>query len=114
MIKNEGPILIAHIRALAIQRRGIVIRPEDIEQMIVTNDGGIEFHLHDFGMPGRVAANIFIGWIFGPAAGVTDSGIDHSGNGAKSRLDSPKTAGAKRSFFRRHVFTIMLDVRRRK
>ena len=75
MIKNNGPILVAHIGPLAIQRGRIVIRPEDIEKLIVADDRRIELHLHHFGVPGVVTADIFVGRILGCAAGISNGGF---------------------------------------
>ena len=102
MIKNHGPILIADIGSLAIQRGGIVIRPENIQQLIVTHDSRIEFHLHNFGVTGRMTAHIFVSGVLGFAAGVTDQGLFHTRNRAKSRFHAPETSRTKSCLFRRH------------
>ena len=106
VIKNHGTILVADIGSLAIQRGRIVIRPEDVEELIVTDDGRIELHLHHFGVPGVVAADIFVGRIFRRAARVSDGCIGHPASGPEGRFDAPETTGAKCRFFCRHVVTI--------
>ena len=60
----------ADIGSLPIQRRRIVIGPENIEQLFVTNDRRIELDLDNFGMSGLIGANIFVGRIFRVAAGI--------------------------------------------
>src|SRR5688500_11571819 len=67
MVKNNGAILIAHVGSLAIQRGWIVVRPKDVEELIVTDSGWIEFYLHHFGMTGLVAADISVSRILGGA-----------------------------------------------
>ena len=69
VIKNHRTILVADIGPLTIQGGRIVIRPEDIQELIVTNDRRIELHLHDFGMPGAVSTHLLVGRIFRCAAG---------------------------------------------
>src|SRR5438045_2004234 len=102
MIKNHGPILIADIGSLALQCGGIVICPEDFEQLIVTHNRRIELHLHNFSVAARVAANVFVSWVFGFAAGITDQGLFHTWNRAKSRFHAPETSRTKSCLFRRH------------
>ena len=55
-----------------------MIRPENIEQFLVTNDRRIELDLDHFGVAGLIAANIFVSRILRRAAGVTDRGIRHA------------------------------------
>jgi hypothetical protein len=114
VIKNHGTILVADIGALAIQRSRIVIRPEDIEELIVADDRGIELNPHHFSVPGPVSAHIFVGWIFLRAARVTDGCIRHTSSGPEGRFNAPKTTGAKCRFFCRHVFTMKREERGRK
>src|ERR1043166_212374 len=114
VIKNHGTILVAHIGSLTIERGRIVVRPENIEKLIVTDDRGIELHLHHFGVPGAVAAHILIGRIRRRAARIAHSGIRHAAGGAKGGFDAPKTAGAKCRFFSRHGFTMKREAVTRK
>ncbi len=85
----------ADIRTLAIQRRRIVIRQENIEQLLVTDLRGIELHFDHFGVPGLVAANIFVGRVILRAAGVADRDIIHALHIAKRGLHAPETTRAK-------------------
>src|SRR5438874_13763197 len=75
MIKNNGAILCANIGPLAIQRRRIMICPENVEQFAIGNFRRIKFHLHYLGMAGFIRANVFVSWIFLSATGVTDRRI---------------------------------------
>src|SRR3954463_10417307 len=72
MVENHGPILVADVRALAIQCGRVVIRPKDVEELLVTDDTGIVFDFDYLGVTGGVAANVFVSRVFGFAAGVTD------------------------------------------
>src|SRR4051812_20946420 len=114
MVKNHRAILIANVRSLAIQCRWVVIRPENIQQPIVTDDGRIEFHLHHFGVSGAVATDVFVSWVLGFAAGVSDRGILYSRHRAEGRFDSPETARAEGSLFCRHGWTIRREAKPRK
>src|SRR2546430_2835763 len=71
MVKNDRAILRSNVRTLAIQGHRIVARPENIEELIVIDLGGVELHLDDLGVPGLIAANIFVSRIVLFAAGVT-------------------------------------------
>lgn len=106
MVENHGTILITNIGSLTIQRGRIMIRPEDIKELIVTNDRWIELHLHNFSMPGVVSAHIFVGWIFRRATRVSNGGVRHALYSPEGRFHPPKTTGPKCCFFCRHVPTM--------
>src|SRR3977135_4454921 len=110
MIKNNGPVLVPDVGTLPIQSGRIVIRPENLEQMIVADNSWIELDLHHFRVAGGVAANIFVGRILGLAAGITDGCIGHTGDGAEGRFNPPKTSGTECRFFRGHAFTMKRTV----
>jgi hypothetical protein len=96
MEKDRRAILCAPVRALAVQLRGIVIFPENLEQIFVANLGGIELDFHSLGVTGAVGADIFVGRIVHLSAGVADTGGDDARNLAEGGLDSPETACRKR------------------
>jgi Sulfotransferase family len=102
MIKDHGSILLSNIGPLPIQRRRIVVRPENIKQLVVTDLRWIELHFHHFGVAGFVRANIFIRWIILHSARVPDRGRDHALQFAESFLHSPETTCAKGGFLRFH------------
>jgi hypothetical protein len=103
MIKNRRTILRADIRPLSIQRRWIMVRPEDIEQLFVTNLCRIEFDFDHFGVTGLVAANIFVARIVFCSAGVANRCCCYAFEISKDFFHAPKTARAERCFLCRHV-----------
>ncbi len=74
MKENRGAVLRAPVRALAVHLRGIVVLPENFQQVGIADFGGIEFDFHGFGVAGAVGADFFIGRILGLAAGIADPG----------------------------------------
>src|SRR2546423_8206970 len=63
MIENHGTVLGADIRALPIQSRRIVVGPENVEELIVTDLRRVELQLNDLSVAGFIAANILVGRI---------------------------------------------------
>ena len=92
----------AYIGTLSIQRGRIVVRPENVEDLIVRYLGGIEFHLNNLGVAGLVTANIFVARIFFIPARIPYGGRAHALKFAESLFHAPKTAGAERRFLCRH------------
>ena len=78
MIKNHRAILRAHIGTLSIQRRRIVVRPENVEDLIVSYFRRIEFHLNNLGVAGLVTADIFVARIFFIPARIPYGGRAHA------------------------------------
>ena len=74
MIENHGAVLGADIRALSIQSRRIVVRPENVEELIVIDLGRIEFQLNNLSVASVIAANIFVARIVFVSARIPDSG----------------------------------------
>src|SRR5882762_1851539 len=102
MIEDHRTILRSDIRSLSIQGRGIVVRPKNIEQLIVADLRRIELNLHDFRVTGLVAANILVARIFLVATGIPDRSRSHAFEFSKSLFHTPKTARAKCRFLRCH------------
>src|SRR3979490_2199840 len=98
MKEDSRTILLAPVRPLPVELRGIVVLPEDVEQLVIRKLGGIVIEFDRFGMTGRIRAHRLIGRIGRIAAGVADARRDHSGHLAKGRFDSPETACRKSSF----------------
>src|SRR6266404_3369125 len=95
MEEYRGPVLRAEIRALAVYLRGVVHLPERIEQLFVAQLCRIEGHLHDFGVPRLVGADVLVRRIFRVAAAIAYRGVDNSGDATKLRLDPPKAPCSK-------------------
>src|SRR5207302_7354064 len=102
MIKNHRTILRAYIGTLSIQRGRIVVRPENIEDLIVRYLGRIEFHLNNLGVAGLVAANIFVARILSVPACIPYGGRANALKLAESLFHAPKTPRPERRFFSRH------------
>jgi hypothetical protein len=103
MIENGRTILRADVRTLAIQGRRIMIRPENIEKLSITNLSGIKFHFHNLSVAGVVPANVFVGRVVFRSAGIADSGRGHAFQIAKGFFHTPKTASPKCRFLACHI-----------
>src|SRR5205814_9547180 len=105
MIKNHRTILRAYIGTLSIQRGRILVRPENVEDLILRNLGRMKFHLNNLGVAGLVAANIFVARILSVPACIPYGGRAHALKLAKSLFHAPKTPRPERRFLRRHKGT---------
>src|SRR2546425_11078070 len=92
MKENRRAVLRAQIRSLAVHLRRVMSLPENVEQLFVTHFCRIERHLHHFGMPGFVCANVFVGWIRRLPAAVPYGRINHSRHALKRGLHTPETS----------------------
>src|SRR2546429_9361657 len=90
MIKNHRAVLRAYIGTLSIQRGRIVVRPENVEDLIVRYLGGIEFYLNNLGVAGLVTANIFVARILFVPACIPYGGRAHALNPLKKPFFAPK------------------------
>src|SRR6266700_100836 len=63
VIKNYRSILLANIGALPVQRGGVMVRPENIQKLVITGLRWIKFDFHHLGVSGFIGANILIRWI---------------------------------------------------
>ncbi len=103
MVKDHGTILLPDIGTLPIQRRRIVVRPENIKQLAVIDLRRIEFYFHHFGVAGFVRANIFIGWIILRSARVSNRCRDYTVQFSERLFHTPETACAKDCLLRFHT-----------
>ena len=103
MIKNHGAILRPNVRALAIQRRRIVVRPKNIEKVIVADLRWVEFNLDSFRVASFIRANVFISWVLFRSARVTHRGRSYACQFPESFFHTPKTSGAERRFLSGHA-----------
>jgi len=106
MIKNYRSILRADVRALAVPRRRVVVRPENVQKFVVADLRWIELHFYDFGMSGLVGANILICRVLLCAPRIPDTGGQNTFYVAKSFFHSPETTGTEHSFLNLHANTM--------
>src|SRR5688572_11970323 len=99
MRKHDGAILRAVVGPLAIQRSGIVIGEEDIEQTVIVHFCGIVSDLNDFGVARRIAADLAVGRILHRAPRIADDDVGNPRDGAEERLHPPEASRSKRCFF---------------
>ena len=91
----------AVMHAVFLGHAGGVMRvPEEVDDFLVADDGGIELDLDDFGMAGVSGADVFIGGIFGFAAGVAADDILDAFNKEILRLHAPEAATTDNGGFR--------------
>jgi len=74
MEKNRGAVLRTPVRALAVDLGGIVVFPENFQQVGIGDFGGIELDFDGFGVARAIGTDFLIGWVFRLAAGVADAG----------------------------------------
>ncbi len=72
MIKNNGPILYSDIGALPIQRRRIVVRPKNVEQLVITDLRWIELNFDHFSVARIISTDILVGRVVFVPARITD------------------------------------------
>src|SRR5271155_260429 len=98
MKENRRTVLLAKVRSLPIDLSRVVHGPERIQEFLVTQFLGVESYLHYFRMSGGVRADILVRWVVGFSPAIAHDRVDHSGNAAKRRFNSPKTSGTKRRY----------------
>ena len=103
MIKNHRAILHSHIRSLPVQGSRVMVRPENIEKLIVTGLRWIELHFHHLGVSGFIGTNIFIRGIVFCAACLPDRCGQNALRIAEGFFHSPETACAECGFLRLHI-----------
>src|SRR6185437_15724822 len=94
-IEDRGAVLAANVRTLAVDRRGVVILPEHLQQSVETHLRGIELDLHHLGVAGAVGTDLLVGRVVGHAARVAHGGGDDAGHLPECRLGSPEAAHGK-------------------
>ena len=99
VIKDEGAVLRALVRALAIERGWIMRLPENVEQLLVGDSGRVKFDLGHLGVAGGAGAYLFVGRAGGVAAGkAAGDGFD-AGQPLEDGFHAPEAAAAKRGGF---------------
>src|SRR6202023_601302 len=94
MIENNGSVLRPDVRTLSIQGCRIVVRPKNIEELVVTDLRGVELHFHHLGVAGFIRANIFVSRVLFSSTGIADGGFGHAFQSPKGFLNAPKTSRA--------------------
>jgi hypothetical protein len=84
-----------------------MVRPENVEKLIVTDLRWIEFDFHGLGVSGLIGADISIGWILLCPACVPDRRGQHALQIAKSFFNPPETTCAECGFLRLHTEMMM-------
>src|ERR1017187_2075656 len=102
MIKNGGAILRTDVRSLSIQGCWIVVRPENVEKLLVTDLNRIELYFNNLRVAGFIRAHIFVTRIFFRTTGIANSSRRDTLQVPESLFHPPKTARAKRRFLCRH------------
>src|ERR1022692_3724755 len=102
MIENSGAILRADVGPLSIQGCWIVVRPENVENLLVTDLSRIEFHFNNFCVAGFIRAHIYVSGIFFRTTGIANSGRRDTLQVPESLFHPPKTSRAECRFLCRH------------
>jgi hypothetical protein len=92
MIENGGAILRACIRALTVERGGIMNGKEDIQQVMIGNDARVEVDLHDFGVPCISVADCPVGWVVDMAASIARLHAMHAFDLVKNSFETPEAS----------------------
>jgi len=92
VVEDDGTVLRAFIRALAVEGGGVVGLPEDAEEFGVGNFGGVKGDLGHLGVAGVAAADVGVGGVAGVAAGkAAGHGVD-AGQAFIDGFHAPKAA----------------------
>src|SRR5271165_2009268 len=85
----------------SVELRGVVVLPENFQQVFVANLGGVELYFYRFSVAGPIGANIFVGGAVGVSAGVAYSRSEHTWHLPEGGFHSPETSGCKCGFLHR-------------
>src|SRR5262245_30372645 len=96
MVEDRRAVLLAHVRALAVRGRGIVVRPEHVQEILVFHAGRIIRDLHRLRVAGAVGAHVLVRRIRRAPSGIADLRRDDTLDLAKRGLDAPETSGGDR------------------
>ena len=99
VVEDRRPVLGADVMALAVERRRVVDREEDLEQLAVGDDVGIERDAHRLGVAGAARADRLIGRIRVLPADV--AGLDRLDalHPVIDRLQAPEAPAGQRGYF---------------
>src|SRR6266540_7099664 len=92
VVENHGTIWRARIRALAVERRGVVRLPERLKELLVRDLFRVERNLRHLGVAACAGADLFVSGIGQLAAGVAAGhGLDAL-QPLEDGFDAPETA----------------------
>src|SRR5215467_15346911 len=92
MVEDRRAVLAAEIKALAVAGGRIVDPPEHLKQLRVADLGRVEPHLDRLGVAGATPADPSVAGVRDMAAGVADSGLQHSVDLAEGCLHTPEAS----------------------
>src|SRR5680860_1842191 len=95
MKEHDGAVLRSDVGALAIDLSGIVVRPEDVQQLLVGHPRRVEGHLDDLGVVGVAGAYLAVGRFGRVSARVAHPGGLDPLALAIGGLDTPETTGSE-------------------
>src|SRR5690606_32548854 len=90
MIEDRGAVLRADVGALAVQRRGVVDREEDAQQVAVGELVRVELDLHDLRVAGRAGADLLVRRVGHVAAGVAGLHAQHATQIEENGFEAPE------------------------
>ena len=93
--QDDGPVLRADVVTLAVARGGIVSAPEQVEDLGVAHQPGVEGDLDHLRMAGAPAADCLVGRVRGAAAGIAGHYLAHPADPQIDRLHAPEAAAAQ-------------------
>jgi uncharacterized membrane protein (UPF0127 family) len=105
MEEDGRAVLVADVRPLAVQRGWVVIIPENLEQVVIADDFGIESDFDHFGVARAIGTDVFIGRVIQLASGIADRRGFDARQTPERGFDAPKTACPERGLL--HAFIIM-------
>ena len=88
-------VLVADVRTLAVELRGVVDHEEPFEQLAVRDLRRVEGHLHHLRMAGAVVAHVLVGGRVGGAAHVAALGARYAGADLEPVLGTPEAAAGE-------------------
>src|SRR4051794_22187064 len=92
---DRRAVLGADVVALAHALGRVVLLPELLEQALVGDDGRVEHHQHDLGVPGTCRADLLVRRVRRVAAGVARRRRVDARGLPEHLLDTPEAAGAE-------------------
>jgi hypothetical protein len=75
---------------------GVMGFPEDVQQLLIGDLGGVEFHLDRF----RMVADVLVVGVYRLAAGIADARPDDPGNAPEPGVRTPESAQGEGGNFR--------------